>query len=276
MTSEVTARAYHRAMGVAESKEPDADLARRIAEGGCILRSVVGSTVHGLSNPGTDDRDEMGVCVEPREYVLGLRPFEHWVYRTQPEGAPSGPGDLDLVIYGVRKFCRLAMKGSPTVLLLLFVDGEHVVQRTELGAELQALAPAFLSRRTGNAFLGYLDAQRRGLLGDRHATRTRELSDTHGYDTKYAMHALRIAVQGIELVSSGRITLPVPEPDRSGLRAVRRGEPTLAEVVAELDEATARLTGLVDASDLPDEADAAAVDRFLVGAYQRAWMGAGG
>lgn len=275
MTSEVTARAYHRAMGVAESKEPDADLARRIAEGGCILRSVVGSTVHGLSNPGTDDRDEMGVCVEPREYVLGLRPFEHWVYRTQPEGAPSGPGDLDLVIYGVRKFCRLAMKGSPTVLLLLFVDGEHVVQRTELGAELQALAPAFLSRRTGNAFLGYLDAQRRGLLGDRHATRTRELSDTHGYDTKYAMHALRIAVQGIELISSGRITLPVPEPDRSGLRAVRRGEPTLAEVVAELDEATARLTGLVDASDLPDEADAAAVDRFLVSAYQRAWMGAG-
>lgn len=89
------------------------------------------------------------------------------------------------------------------------------------------------------------------------------------------MHALRIAVQGIELVSSGRITLPVPEPDRSGLRAVRRGEPTLAEVVAELDEATARLTGLVDASDLPDEADAAAVDRFLVSAYQRAWMGAG-
>ena len=56
-------------MGVSESKEPDADLARRIAEDGCILRSVVGSTVHGLSNPGTDDRDEMGVCIEPKEHV---------------------------------------------------------------------------------------------------------------------------------------------------------------------------------------------------------------
>src|SRR3954466_11784747 len=143
-------------MGVAQSKEHGRALARRIAEGGCILRAVVGSTVHGLSNPGTDDRDEMGVCIEPPEYVVGLRAFEHWVYRTQPEGVPSGPGDLDLTIYGLRKYCRLAMKGSPTVLLLLFIDGEHVMVRTPLGAELQALAPAFVSRRAGRAFLGYL------------------------------------------------------------------------------------------------------------------------
>jgi RNA repair pathway DNA polymerase beta family len=54
-----------------------------------MLRGVVGSTVHGLANAGTDDRDEMGVCIEPPEYVLGLRPFEHWVFRTQPAGAPS-------------------------------------------------------------------------------------------------------------------------------------------------------------------------------------------
>ncbi len=30
--------------------------------------NLVGSTVHGLGNPATDDRDEMGVCIEPREY----------------------------------------------------------------------------------------------------------------------------------------------------------------------------------------------------------------
>src|SRR4051794_1938806 len=161
-------------MPVSQSKEPDPDRAREIAMGGCILRSVVGSTVHGLSNPGTDDRDEMGVCVEPPEYVIGLRPFEHWVFRTQREGVPSGPGDLDLTIYGLRKYCRLASKGSPTVLLLLFVGGEHVVLRTPLGERLQALAPAFVSKRAGRAFLGYLDAQRRGLVGERRAPRERE------------------------------------------------------------------------------------------------------
>lgn len=260
-------------MGVRTSHEPDLDRARAVAESGCILRAVVGSTVHGLSNPGTDDRDELGVCIEPPEYVVGLRPFEHWVYRTQPEGSPSGPGDLDLTIYGLRKFCRLAMKGSPTVLLLLFLDGEHVLMRTPLGAELQALAPAFVSKRAGRAFLGYLEAQRRGLLGDRHATRTRELSAAHGYDTKYAMHSLRIAHQGMELITTGRISLPVPEPARGRLIEVRRGEPSLADVVTELERQTTELERAVANAEIQDEADREAIDAFLVRAYSETWSG---
>jgi uncharacterized protein len=151
------------------------------------------------------------------EYIAGLRPFEHWVFRTQAEGVPSGPGDLDLTIYGLRKYCRMALKGSPTVLLLLFIREEHLLECKPLGHELQALAPAFVSRRAGRAFLGYVDAQRRGLVGERHATRTRELSSEHGYDTKYAMHALRIAHQGQELLSTGQITLPIADPERRRL-----------------------------------------------------------
>ncbi len=253
------------------SRERDHGRARQIALEGLILRGLVGSTVHGLSNPGTDDRDEMGVCIEPPEYVLGLRAFEHYVFRTQAEGVPSGPGDLDLTIYGLRRFCRLALKGSPTVLLLFFVEGEHLLARTPVGERLQALAPAFLSKRTGVAFRGYLDAQRRSLLGERHATRTRELSAEHGYDTKYAMHALRIAVQGIELLTAGRISLPVREPDRSRLRAVRAGSVPLDEVVARLDELSERLRRLIDASDLPAAGDSERVDAFLVDAYREAW-----
>jgi uncharacterized protein len=259
-------------MPLIRSREADREVARRIAEEGTILRAVVGSQLHGLNNPGTDDRDEMAVCVEPREYVLGLREFEHFVYRTQAEGQPSGPGDLDLVVYGLRKYCRLALKGSPTVLLLLFVgEGEHLVARTALGERLQELAPAFVTRRTGRAFLGYLEAQRRGLLGERHATRTRERSADHGYDTKYALHALRIGEQGHELLTTGRISLPVPEPRRSFLMSVRRGEPTLDEIIDELHATTTRLERQVLGGDLPDEPDRAAIDRFLVSAYEEAW-----
>jgi predicted nucleotidyltransferase len=261
-------------VGVSNSKEPDPARAESVARNGCILRGLVGSTVHGLSNPGTDDRDEMGVCVEPLEYVAGLRRFEHWVYRTQPEGSPSGPADLDLTIYGPRKYCRLALKGSPTVLLILFIEGDHILERRPLGAELQALAPAFLSRRTGRAFLGYVDAQRRGLLGDRHSTRTRELSSEHGYDTKYAMHALRIAHQGQELLTTGRITLPVADGERERLMAVRRGEVSLRHVLDRLHEQASRLEDIMLSSNLPDDPDHDAVDRFLVDAYQRVWAGA--
>ena len=45
-----------------------------------------------------------------------------------------------------------------------------------------------------------------------------------GSTVAYAMHALRIAHQGSELLSTGRITLPIAEPVRSRLMEVRRGD----------------------------------------------------
>ena len=255
------------------SQERDLARAREIALDAACLRTTVGSVVHGLSNPGTDDRDEMGVCIEPPEYLLGFRRFEHFVYRTQPEGHPSGPGDLDLVVYGLRKFCGLALKGSPTTLLPLFVDGRAPAGRAPpAGAELRgsrrlrrALRPAAPSSATWRAAPG----------ADRRAARDphpRALA-LHGYDTKYAMHALRIAYQGIELLSTGRITLPVPEPERSELRRVRAGEVPLDDVLAHLDGVSARLEELAHDSSLPAQSDVAAVDDFLVRTYRAAWDG---
>jgi predicted nucleotidyltransferase len=253
------------------SLETDLVRAEQIALDHLILRTTVGSVVHGLSNPGTDDRDEMGVCIEPPEYLLGFKRFEHFVYRTQPEGHPSGPGDLDLTVYGLRKFCVLALKGSPTALLPLYAGGEHLLVSTPAGEELRTLAPSFVARSTGRAFLGYLTNQRRGLTGERHATRTRELSKLHGYDTKYAMHALRIAYQGIELLSTGRITLPVPEPERSELRSVRNGELALDDVLERIDASTVQLEELATDGSIPAKPEVARVDEFLVRTYRAAW-----
>ena len=43
-----------------------------VALGGEILRSVVGSGVHGIAIADTDDHDEMGVYIEPHSHVLGV------------------------------------------------------------------------------------------------------------------------------------------------------------------------------------------------------------
>jgi hypothetical protein len=47
---------------------------RVAADAGLILRSTVGSGVHGIAIAGTDDHDEMAVFVEPAAWVLGLDP----------------------------------------------------------------------------------------------------------------------------------------------------------------------------------------------------------
>src|SRR5215471_1753097 len=42
---------------------------RAVAEPNTVLLGLVGSTVHGVTVDGADDRDEMGICIEPPEYV---------------------------------------------------------------------------------------------------------------------------------------------------------------------------------------------------------------
>ncbi len=199
--------------------------------------------------------------------------FEHWVERTQPEGARSGPGDLDLVAYSLRKYVRLALKGHPTVLLLLFVPDELTLVRTELGQRLRQLRPAILSKRAGRGYLGYLRGQKERLLGTRGQKRVNrpELVEAHGFDTKYAMHALRLGYQGLELLQSGRVTLPMPEPERSSVTAVRRGERSFEEVLAEVEEVERRLEAALERTPLPNNPDDDAVNAFLVDAYRQAW-----
>jgi hypothetical protein len=158
------------------------------------------------------------------------------------------------------------------VLLLLFVPDDEVVYRDEVGVELVANAHRFVSRRAGERFLGYLRAQRAAMTGEVGAHTNRpELVAEHGYDTKFAMHALRLGLQGVELLTTGRISLPVPEPDRSYLRSVRSGELPLPEVVAAVDDVEARLGSLQESADVPPEPDAAWVDDWLHRSYLSFW-----
>jgi uncharacterized protein len=160
------------------------------------------------------------------------------------------------------------MAGNPTVLLVLFVPDEEVVFRNEAGAELTANAGRFVSRLAAGRYLGYLKGQKAAMTGQPGAHTNRpELVAVHGYDTKYAMHALRLGLQGIELLTTGRITLPVPEPHRAYLRSIRRGERPLAEVLDAITAAEERLAGLRDSPGIPDQPDRQWVDDWLHRSY---------
>ncbi len=69
------------------------------------------------------------------------------MFRTQPEGARTGPGDTDLVIYSLRQWLSLAVAGNPSVLLLFWVPDDALIVRTEEGDRLRALAPRIFGRR---------------------------------------------------------------------------------------------------------------------------------
>jgi uncharacterized protein len=245
----------------------------------------------------------MAVAIEPPTRLIGLVPFEHYIHRTAEERAGhdssadqrrggrtprSRPGDLDLVVYSLRKYARLAANGNPTVQILLFVES---LPSTRWGDRLRAEADMFRSRESGARFLGYLQAQRERLLGQRgqmRVTRT-ELIEAHGYDTKFAMHALRLGYQGVEYLRTGRLTLPMTT-GREHCMDVRLGRLPLAEVVRSIEELEAELCLLTygtwhvpetpaarrdfsaGLSPLPPSPDRARIDRLLVEAYMGAWQ----
>lgn len=243
---------------------------RKVAEEGLILLSTVGSTAHGLGLPGADDHDEMGVCIEPPEFVIGLRQFEQDIFRTKPEGQRSEHGDTDRTIYSARKFCRLALSGNPSILTLLFTQPD---ESTRLGEDLLALAPVFAARSAGRAFLGYMTQQRMRLLGERGQMNVKrpELVAAHGYDTKYAMHMLRLGFQGVEFLETGRLTLPMPEEERAFVYDVRCGEVSLNDTLTRAGELERRVEDLLDTSPLPAKPDHDRVNEWLVDAYRTKW-----
>lgn len=259
------------------------DIEQWTAKVGMILRCTVGSTLHGTAIEGQDDTDEMGIAVEPAETALGLDVFEHYLYRSaEPDGPPkdgnskvSGPGDLDLVVYSLRKYAGLAAKGNPTVLLPLFAPDSAIQYQTELGEELRALRGMFLHRQSGERFRQYMRSQRTGLMGLRSGgTRNQgrqDIRDKYGYDVKFAMHMIRLGYQGLELMRSGEISIPMNDRDLTTLQEVRQGGRTKEWCLNEAVILENKLETAMAHSRLPDQPDYARINMWLVDAHLRHW-----
>src|SRR5580700_1828829 len=89
-----------------------------------ITAFIGGSQMHGAKLEGTDDTDWYGVYLELPERILGLDADEHFVYTTGGKRGGNGPGDVDVCLYSLRKWAKLAVKGNPSVLHFLFAKEE--------------------------------------------------------------------------------------------------------------------------------------------------------
>lgn len=242
-----------------------------IAARGLILKGIVGSSAHGTSLDGADDQDLMGVCIEPRDYVIGLRHFETYTWRTQPEGVRSGPGDVDLTVHSLRKFARLAAKGNPSILALLYLP-EYEWENTE-GRALVNNRHLFYSKHAGRAFLGYMVQQRERLTGERGQRRTNrpELIEAHGYDTKYAGHVLRLGYQGVEYMTTGGLTLPMRDDERANVLKTRRGEHSLEYVLGLAAGLESQLEWELHNGGAPNDPDYDKINQMLIDLYEYHW-----
>lgn len=217
-----------------------------------IVTAEYGSRAIGVATEDSD-HDLMSVFIEAPEYILGIETIDTDASSTAPAGARSTRDDTDTTRYPLRKWAQLAAIGNPTVLSLLFLDPIESTEHWEL---LKGIRVAFISREAGRRFRGYSLGQRQAIVGARNKRTNRpELIHKHGYDTKFAYHMVRTAMQGIELMTTGALRLPMAPSDLEILRSIRTGSITkdsVLDLASDLDDDLAVAIERTEASDQPD------------------------
>lgn len=231
---------------------------------------VGGSELHGAKVGETDDTDLYGVYVENPEEALGLDSREHFVWSTAGDERRNGPDDVDITLYSLRKWAGMAAKGNATALHFLFAPPQEVEPKT--WTKIQAQREAFLSRSSAKQFLGFADDQFKRLTGEKGSGKKGQRPEyigKYGYDTKAAMHGLRLLYECLELMAHKHITLPRPEKDL--LIEVRSGEWTLEQVLAKEQKLAKEVEEAVASSPLPDIVDRKAISELVGHVHLEFW-----
>jgi len=223
--------------------------------GKIIYIKVAGSHSHNVALP-ESDVDLFGVYAAPTPVVLSLTP---------PPETVDGKGP-DYVIHEVGKFCRLLLKGNPTIVETLFT--ERMVQTNRVWDELKAERERFLSVRAVKQYLGYATGQLKRLKADK------GLHTTGGtYNTKWAYHLTRLLHDAIDIMAERTIDPYVTGARRAALLEIRAGAWTQDEVVAHAQNLMALAdTALANNTQhLPDEGDKAFLNDWLYRVRQQDW-----
>lgn len=144
------------------------------------------------------------------------------------------------------------------------------IPKDELGAAEALIAAGRLDELpTTPGFLALLDRERHYRAARRHFEQylswkrernpaRAELEARYGYDTKHAMHLIRLLRMGAELVATG--VLVVRRPDRDELLAIRAGAHSFEALEAMCARHEAELASALATTPLPPEPDEAALD----------------
>ena len=223
--------------------------------------------MHGAS-VGSDDHDYYGVYVEPPTVKLGLSPKPHHVWSTSDNTRRNTAEGIDLVLYSLSKFAKLAANGNPTILHFLWV--ENAIGVNPWWKLVRDSRMHFLARSHLDRFVGYAQAQLDRLTGRRARKQHRpELIEQYGFDTKAAMHLMRLMYEAFYLLRDAAMSFP--NPQAKYLIEIRNGRYTLEQILADFERLKAACVEEQQRSPLPQSVNLSEINKLLAGIYQRFW-----
>jgi predicted nucleotidyltransferase len=233
-----------------------------------IMAYIGGSQAHGAKVGATDDTDWYGLYIPSSPHVLGLDREEHFVFTTGGKVGGNGPQNVDVCLYTLVKWAELAAKGNPSALHFLFAPLEFT---SETWSQFSSRPHLFLGKGHVKPFLGFAADQMKRLLGEKGQKNVHraQIEEQFGYDTKYAMHVVRLYGEAKELMERGRITLP--RPDKEELIAIRNGKYSLSEIKELGLQLESEALEAQAASPLPDVVNRDAISELLAETQLSFW-----
>jgi hypothetical protein len=191
--------------------------------------------------------EQVGICIENKEYVLGLKEFHIDVHRSE---------GLERIIYSFRHWMDSALKGFPYAISLLWAP-VHEISYT--GETLRFQAPDHLvSRQTGKAYAEKMRSELHMLTTD------------DSYDKEQAARAITVGMQGKELMQTGAVSVRLDKPDDLCYN-IREGRIPFSDLLELASNLHNELAEAIKDTELRREPDYEWANKCLTAAYLEWW-----
>lgn len=97
--------------------------------------------------------------------------------------------------------------------------------------------------------------------------RAREAKKNNGIDWKALSHAVRVMYQGIELLETGKITLPLPSPQLEIVKEIKHGKKDYKDVSKLIEDLMCELERVKATSNLPEKVDDKVINDIIIDIY---------
>lgn len=241
----------------------------------CIYQTIMGSVAYGVSSD-TSDCDIYGICVESRrfvfpfssgEYVYGFgkppQVFDQYIqHHIFDKDDLAGKGrTYDYTIYGIVKAFNLWTSGNPNCLEMLFTSNECIIQSTQVAKMIRDNREIFLTKECYKKFMCYLHSQIHKAKIKKPEGKRAKLVEAHSYDTKFVANGVRLAYECETILNDRNIDL---RAFSDHVKAIRKGEVPLDDVMKWLDEKEKSLIRAYQDSKIPNKPDIQAITAFLL------------
>lgn len=199
--------------------------------------AIVGSESYGANLPGTSDQDIQGFCIPPKNDVFPHLRGEIMGFGTQHQRfniwqehhvRDTNGREYDFAVHSIVKFFHLAMENNPNVLDIICVPDNCIKHITSIGQLVRDNRRMFFHAGCFHKFRGYASAQMAKIESgsNRSNPKRAESIEKHGYDTKFLMHVVRLALECEQILLTGDLDL---KRDSQFLLSIRRGDMTLED-----------------------------------------------